>query len=107
MLEHRGYRATVTFDDEAGTLYGEVIGTRDVITFEGESVEEVRQAFRDSVEEYLKVCRERGRTPDRPYSGKIPLRIPPDLHRAATEAAKSSGKSLNAWLAERVAEAVS
>ena len=106
MMEHRGYRGVVSFDDEAEVLFGEVIGTRDMITFEGESVEEVQVAFRDSVDGYLEFCEERGREPDKPFSGKIPLRISPDLHRAATEAARASGKSLNAWLTETVSEAV-
>ncbi len=106
IMEHRGYRGVVSFDDEAGVLYGEVIGTRDMITFEGESVAEVQVAFRESVDGYLEFCEERGREPAKPFSGKIPLRISPDLHRAATEAARARGKSLNAWLAETVAEAV-
>ena len=105
MMEYRGYRASATFDDEAGIFHGEVIGTRDVITFQGESVADLRQALADSVDEYLAFCQERGRSPDKAFSGKVPLRMPPDLHRAATEAARSEGKSLNAWLTEAVAKA--
>ena len=66
MMEHRGYRGVVSRDDEAGVLFGEVIGVRDVITFEGASVEEARGAFRESVDGYLAFCTERGREPDRP-----------------------------------------
>ena len=105
MMEYRGYRASATFDDEAGIFHGEGIGTRDVITFQGESVADLRQALADSVDEYLAFCQERGRSPDKAFSGKVPLRMPPDLHRAATEAARSEGKSLNAWLTEAVAKA--
>ena len=105
-MEHHGYRATVTFDDDAGIFHGEVIDTRDVITFQGESVMELRQAFADSVDEYLAVCSERGRTPDKPFSGRIPLRVTPEVHRAATAAARTEGKSLNAWLAAVVERAV-
>ncbi|MCY3656195.1 MAG: type II toxin-antitoxin system HicB family antitoxin [Chloroflexi bacterium] len=106
MMEYGGYRARVIFDDEAELFHGEVIGTRDVITFQGTSVPELRDAFAASVDEYLQVCAERGRVPDKAYSGRIPLRIRPDLHRAATETAQSEGKSLNAWLAEAVEKAV-
>ena len=77
MMEYHGYRAAVTFDDDAGIFHGEVIDTLDVITFQGESVMELRQAFADSVDEYLTVCAERGRTPDQPFSGRIPLRVSP------------------------------
>ena len=106
MMEYRGYWATVAFDDEADIFHGEVIGTRDVITFQGESVPEIREAFAASVDEYLKVCAERGREPDRAFSGKIPLRIPPEVHRVATATARAEGKSLNAWLSEKIASAV-
>ena len=102
MMEYNGYRGAVGFDDEAGIFHGDVVGTRDVVTFQGQSVEELRNAFKDSVDEYLKFCAERGRTPDKPFSGKIPLRTSPDLHRAASEAARLEGKSLNAWLSEVV-----
>lgn len=106
MLEYRGYRGVVIFDGEAGLLHGEVVDTRDVITFQGSSVSEVQHAFRDSVDEYLAICSERGREPDRPYSGRIALRLPPRVHRAAAAAARTERKSLNAWLAELVGRAV-
>ena len=102
MMEYKGYRAAITFDDEAGVFHGEVTGTRDVIIFEGTSVVELRKEFEFSIDDYLRACEARGRTPDRAYSGKIPLRIPPELHRAADAAAKARGKSLNTWIAEAV-----
>ena len=102
MMEYKGYRATVTFDDEAEVFHGEVVDTRDVIVFEGTSVAQLKKEFKFSVDDYLKVCEERGRAPDRPFSGKIPLRVPSEVHRAATAAAKAQGKSLNSWIAEVV-----
>ena len=105
MMEHKGYRAAVTFDGAAGVFHGEVLDTRDVIVFEGTSVVQLKKEFKFSVDDYLKVCKERGRTPDKPFSGKIPLRIPPQVHRAATAAAKAQGKSLNAWITETVEKA--
>ena len=105
MMEYKGYRAAVTFDDEADVFHGEVVDTKDVIVFEGTSVTQLKKEFKFSIDDYLKVCEERGRTPDKPYSGKIPLRIPPEVHRAAAAAAKTQGKSLNAWITEMVEEA--
>ena len=107
MTDYKGYRAAVTFDADAGIFHGEVVGTRDVITFTGTSVEELEREFRFSVDDYLAVCAERGRRPDKPFSGKIPLRVSPEIHRAAALAARAQGKSLNAWLAETVARATS
>ena len=66
MMEYKGYRATVTFDDEAGVFHGEVVDTRDVIVFEGTSVEQLHREFHCSVDDYLAVCAERGRSPETP-----------------------------------------
>ena len=101
-MEYKGYRVKVTFDDEIEFPHGEVIGTRDVITFQGVSVEQLRREFQLSIDDYLAVCAERGRSPDKPFSGRIPLRVAPNVHRAATAAAKAEGKSLNAWISETV-----
>ena len=106
MMEHGGYRAAITFDDEAGIFHGEILDTRDVITFQGTSVGELRDAFQGSVDEYLRVCKEMGREPDKPFSGRILLRVNPELHRAAFATATAEGKSLNSWLAETVENVV-
>ena len=92
MMEHKGYRATVTFDDAAGVFHGEVVDTRDVIVFEGTSAAQLRKEFEFSVDDYLKSCEERGRTPDRPFSGKIPLRIPPEIHRGCHRSRQGPGQ---------------
>ncbi len=103
MIEYKGYRAVVEFDDEVEIFHGEVIDTRDVIVFEGTSVEQLKREFEFSIDDYLAVCAERGRSPDKPFSGRIPLRVASSVHRAATAAAKAEGKSLNAWTVERAA----
>ena len=105
-MEYRGYKATVTFDDELDIFHGAVIGTNSVISFEGASVEDLHEAFAGAVNEYLAFCEEEGVAPDKPFSGNVALRMSPELHRAAIETAQIEGKSLNAWLTERVAEAV-
>ena len=105
-MDYKGYIARVDFDDEAGTLHGEVINARDIITFQGASVRELKRAFRDSVDDYLEFCARRGEQPDKPYSGQFVTRIPPDLHRRLNIAASLSGKSLNAWVTEQLQSAV-
>ena len=65
MLNYKGYRGRVNFDDEAGLFHGEVLDLKDVITFQGKSVEELEHAFRDSIDEYLAFCQERGKEPER------------------------------------------
>lgn len=106
MMEYKGYIGKVEFDDEAPIFHGEVINTRDVITFQGESVSELTQAFHDSVDDYLAFCKERGKAPDKPFSGQFVTRIAPELHRQVNVAAAVSGKSLNGWVAEQLQMAV-
>jgi predicted HicB family RNase H-like nuclease len=104
MLEYKGYIGTA--DAEDGVLFGRVVGLRDVITFEGTIFAEVEQAFRDSIDDYLAFCAERGEPADRPYSGRIPLRVSPETHRRAAMRAQSEGLSLNQWIAQRIESAV-
>ena len=99
-MEYKGYIGTVELDENAGILYGEVINIRDVITFEGSCVEEIQQAFHDSVDEYLAYCKERGEDPEKPFSGKFVVRISPELHRKAYIQAKLGNQSLNHWFTE-------
>src|SRR5580658_5940903 len=106
-MQYKGYIAKVAFDDEAAVFHGEVVNTRDVITFQGKSVESLTKAFQDSIADYLAFCKERGETPEKPLSGKFVTRIPPELHRQINAAASMCGKSLNAWVAEQLESAVS
>jgi predicted HicB family RNase H-like nuclease len=104
MLEYKGYTGNVEFDPEAGLFHGEVLDTRDVITFQGTSVEDLQQAFRDSVDDYLDFCKERNEEPDKPFSGRLMVRLSPDLHRKLYVEAKRGGKSLNQLISERLAQ---
>jgi predicted HicB family RNase H-like nuclease len=100
MMEYKGYIGKVEIDDEAGILHGEVINIRDVITFEGTSVAEMQKAFRESVDDYLAFCAQRGESPEKPFSGKFVVRLPVDLHRKAYVQAKLADKSLNGWITD-------
>ena len=100
MMEYKGYIGKVEIDDEAGILHGEVINIRDVITFEGVTVDEVHKAFQESVDDYLEFCAQRGESPEKPFSGKFVVRLPTELHRKAYIQAKLADKSLNSWVTE-------
>ena len=97
-MEYKGYYAKVQFDDEANIFHGEVINLRDVITFQGQTVTELRNAFKDSVDDYLEFCSERGEEPEKPYSGKFVVRVDPELHKTISILAQKNGKSINAWV---------
>ncbi|MBK1990920.1 type II toxin-antitoxin system HicB family antitoxin [Sphaerospermopsis aphanizomenoides BCCUSP55] len=103
-MKYKGYEAVVEFDDEAEIFHGEVINIRDVITFQGSSVKELKQAFQDSVDDYLAFCQERGEEPDKPFSGKFVVRINPQLHKTIAIRARQQGKSLNSWIEQRLSE---
>jgi len=105
MMKHKNYVAVVEFDDEANLFHGEVINTKDVITFQGKSVKELWQAFKDSVEDYLVFCAKMGEEPEKPFSGQFVLRLNPLQHRQIVLAAKREGKSLNTWAKEHLIEA--
>lgn len=104
MMRYKGYVGRIEFDDEADLFHGEVLGIRDVITFQGKSVDEIRQALKDSVEDYLQMCKKHGRKPEKPFSGNLLLRLDSDLHRRVTCAASREGKSLNKWIVEALKE---
>ena len=106
-MEYKGYRGTIMlFDDEAGIFHGEVVDTKDVITFQGTSSEEVVKAFKDSVDEYLAFCEEKGIEPSKPFSGQFMARVGSDAHRLCVSAAKLQGyKSFNAWVTDTLTRA--
>ena len=102
MLSYKSYVGRVEFDDEADVFHGEIIGIRDVITFQGQSVHEIRQAMEESVDDYLDMCKKHSRQPDKPFSGKLILRPNSELHRKIACAALREGKSINKWIMENL-----
>ena len=106
LMRYKGYSGRVELDEEGGVFHGEVINLRDVITFEGGSVEELRRALAESVEEYIAFCAEKGEEPEKPASGRFVLRLPPEVHRRVAEAAARQSKSVNAWVRQVLEEAV-
>jgi predicted HicB family RNase H-like nuclease len=105
-MEYNGYVARVEFDDVAGVFHGQVLNLRDVITFQGTSVKELRRELKASVEDYLEFCAERGEEPDKPFSGRFVVRIDPELHSQAATAAALEGQSLNSWVAGAITSAI-
>lgn len=105
-MEYKGYLAHVEFDSEANIFHGEVTNIRDVITFQGTSVDGLRRAFEDSVEDYLAFCAERGEEPEPPFSGRFTVRLSPEQHRKVILAAEKAGEGVEAWVAEVLNQAV-
>ena len=98
MLNYKGYIGHVEFDDEAETFHGEIINTRDIITFQGNTPEELKQELKNSIDVYLEYCRKKNRDPEKPFSGNFLVRSDPNKHRDFMIAAKKNGMSLNRWV---------
>jgi predicted HicB family RNase H-like nuclease len=95
ILRHKGYSARVEFDAEDRIFFGRVAGIVDGVGFHADTVDSLVAAFEEAVEDYLETCAAIGKTPDRPYSGKLMLRVDPNVHAQAALAAQLAGKSLN------------
>jgi predicted HicB family RNase H-like nuclease len=99
-MNHKGYTARIEFDERDNIFVGRVLGLRTLISFHGEAVTELHQAFQAAIEDFLLDCEQQGIKPEKPASGKLMLRVPPEVHGAALVAAQASGKSLNQWATE-------
>lgn len=106
-MEMDGYVARIDLNEEDDTFHGRITNISDVVTFEGKNVKELMREFATSLKVYREVCREDGREPEEPFSGKFVLRVEPDVHRAITIAAEREEKSINRWAAEALQRAAS
>jgi predicted HicB family RNase H-like nuclease len=104
-MTYKGYAARVEFDADDRIFVGHVAGIRDIVGFHGTSVTSLERAFRVAVDDYLVACAKLKQAPEKPVSGKVLLRLRPEVHARAAVAAATAGKSLNAWIAETVERA--
>lgn len=103
---HKGYTARIEYSEADECFVGHIAGIGDIVGFHGESVLELRDAFAEAVDDYLETCEKLNRTPQKPYSGKVLLRIDPLLHAQVATLAEAQGQSLNAWTQELMRKAV-
>lgn len=106
VMSYKDYSARIEYSDEDKCFVGHLAGIRDVVGFHGESVAELKSAFEAAVDDYLATCAKLQRAPQRPYSGKLLLRIDPGVHAKAAMLAEAEGKSLNAWALEALQRAI-
>jgi len=105
-MTYKGYTAHIAYSAEDTCLVGHIMGINDVIGFHADSVVEIRTIFEETVDDYLQTCARLGRQPNKPYSGRVTLRIPPDLHARLAVMAEAKGESLNAWMMAALTESV-
>jgi len=97
MMIYKGYIAVVNYDDEAEIFHGEIVNTRDVITFQSENSKDIKGEMADSIDAHISFCEKSGREPSKPFPGEFLVRTTPENHGFFTAAAKLSGLSLNKW----------
>jgi predicted HicB family RNase H-like nuclease len=103
MMEYKGYVAgPIVFDEDQKLFHGEAAGLRDVVTFQARTADDLVAAFHESIDDYLEFCAADGVDPEKPYSGNVVVRMPPELHRKAALRAASEGISLNQWITRRI-----
>ena len=100
VMNYQGYTARIDYSDEDGLFVGHIAGINDVVGFHGESVRELRAAFEEAVNDYLQTCAKLGRAPQKPYSGKLSLRLAPALHATVAVKAQLAHKSINQWVTD-------
>lgn len=106
LIEYRGFYGVVHFSSEDGCLYGKIVGVNDLVTFEGQSVSEIEQAFKDAVVDYISLCKEVGKKPLRSVKGSFNVRLDPETHLKALIKAEVEGYSLNKLIKHAVEKEV-
>ncbi len=106
MMEYKGYHAKVEYSPEDNAFIGKVFGIADTLVFDGQSIEELQAMFHTSIDDYLELCREIGKGPNREYRGTFNVRIPVELHREAAMEAEAKGISLNQFVTEALRQYV-
>ena len=102
MMSYKCYKGHFEYDEKADIFHGQIIGIRDVVTFQGRSIDELRQALKDSLDDYLEMCEQEGKSPDKPFSGKFSLHLSPELHSRVAQSAALTKKSINFWMTEAI-----
>ena len=104
-MKYKGYIARIEYDEEDRIFVGHLAGIKDIVGFHGTTVDDLESAFHESVDSYIAISEETGRSPQKPYSGKLMIRIPPEVHAAVATAAQVHGKSINQWASETLKKA--
>ncbi len=105
-MTYKGYTARIDYDERDNIFAGRILGIRTIISFHGDTVDQLRAEFELAIKDYLADCKDQGIHPDKPASGKLLLRVPPEIHGRALVAAQAAGKSLNQWATEVLEQAV-
>lgn len=100
VMTYKGYVARIEYDPDDRIFVGRLVGITDIVGFHGSTVDELEESFKKTVEGYLELSEKAGVKPQKPYSGNLMLRIPPEVHAHCAMMAEAHGKSINQWVTE-------
>ena len=106
IITYKGYQGSFEYDSDADIFHGDVLHINDVITFQGRSIDELKDALAESIEVYLEYCTNKGKSPQKPFSGTFNVRLNPEIHQRLAMQAANAGVSLNKWVANTLEKAV-
>ena len=102
LMEYKGYHAKIEFSADDNTFVGTVLGLEDTIAFDGDNVEELTAMFHESIDDYLEMCAEIGKKPDKEFKGTFNIRISPELHKLAMIESEARDISLNSFVQQSI-----
>jgi len=103
-MKYKEFIGTVHFSSADEVFFGKIEGINDLITFEGETVNKLKRAFKDAVEDYLELCKVTGKEVFRSFKGSFNIRLNPELHSKLFENATLEGKTLNQYVKEALVD---
>ncbi|MEX2233279.1 MAG: type II toxin-antitoxin system HicB family antitoxin [Cyclobacteriaceae bacterium] len=107
VIEYKGYLGSVEFSAEDEVFFGKLTGIRDVVTFEGDSVNKLKKAFKDAVDDYILTCKQLGKDPDTEFKGSFNVRVKPKVHRLAVMRSAALKISLNQFVEKAIEKELS
>ncbi len=99
-IEYKGYCGSIEFSEEDGVFYGKVLGVRALISYEGESATELIEDFHGAVDDYLEMCAQQNKEPEKAYKGSFNVRVKPETHKRAAVYAVTHNSTLNSFVEE-------
>lgn len=105
-LSYKGYTGTIDVSIEDGCLHGQILFIDDIITYEGNTVDDIKVSFEEAVDRYIAYCEETGKPANKPYSGTFNVRVGQEIHRKAVEVAYHRGITLNDFVAQSIKTAI-
>ena len=106
LLEYKGYHATITYDADVVLFVGEVFGIADSLNFHGSSIEELKQMFAQSIDNYLDLCKQVGKDPEKEFKGSFNVRIPSELHKKISMLAAQQKITLNQYVVNALSKSI-